>query len=339
MSKVAAFGEVMMRLGVPGYETLAQSSQLHYSFSGSGVNLASALARYGHEAYLVTTLPDTPVGDAASAHLQKLGLRPDFMNRSGKYIGMYFLENGFGIRPSRVTYADRLGSSFNTAAEDAYDYAAIAAGVDVMHFCGITLAMNDTVRTHMKRLAAEVKRQGGTVVFDCNYRPTLWPADGYRLARPHYEEMLGYADIVLMNEKDALYILGMETGETERKAQLEALVPQAARRFGIRAAAGTHRLLNSDGTHSLTGYLWQEEGGFVFSQERRFAVLDRIGAGDAYASGIVHGLLQSYSPQRTVDYAAAAAMLAHTVIGDTPIASEADVLRVMNDTTIRDVQR
>lgn len=141
-------------------ETLAQSSRLEYSFSGSGVNVTAALARYGHNGALITTLPETPVGEAAIAYLRKLGVDTSLIRRGGKHLGMYFLENGFGARPGRVTYTDRLGSSFNTAEADQYDMAALASRVDVLHLCGITLAMNDRVRGQMKQLAAEVKRAG-----------------------------------------------------------------------------------------------------------------------------------------------------------------------------------
>lgn len=335
--RIAAFGEVMMRLEVPGFETLAQANRLRYSFSGTGVNVASALARFGHKGYLVTTLPRTPLGDAALAHLRKLGISDDFVRRDGKYIGMYFLENGFGARPGRVTYTDRLGSSFNTAPEDGYPFADIAGQLDYVHFCGIALAMNDTVRRQMKAFAREAKRQGVKVVFDCNYRASLWGADGYAAAKPHYEEMLELADIVMMNEKDAIHVLGYRTEQTDRSGQLMELIPQVAARYGVAASAGTHRAVNGDNTHSLTGYLYKN-GEFVFSRPLRFAVHDRIGAGDAYASGIIHGDMTGYEAGRTVNFAAAAALLAHTVTGDTPLAAEADVLQAMEGLML-DVER
>ncbi|MEK5469675.1 sugar kinase [Paenibacillus sp. FSL R7-0210] len=337
MPRIAAFGEVMMRLQVPGVETLAQSSRLEYSFSGSGVNVTAALARYGHNGALITTLPETPVGEAAIAYLRKLGVDTSLIRRGGKHLGMYFLENGFGARPGRVTYTDRLGSSFNTAEAGQYDMAALASRVDVLHLCGITLAMNDGVRGQMKQLAAEVKRAGGKVVFDCNYRPALWGEEGYAKARPHYEELLTLADLVLMNEKDALYILGQSAGDYDRITQLKQAVPAVAERFGIAAAAGTHREINADNTHSLTGYLYRQ-GTFAFSRKRTFPVYDRIGAGDAFASAIIHGELQDYPQQQTVDMAAAAAMLAHTIPGDTALFTESEVLRALDGHT-SDVER
>jgi len=335
--RIAAFGEVMMRLQAPGYDLLSQASTLGYSFSGTGVNVISALARFGHDGYLVTRLPDNPLGDAAAANLRKLGIAQSFAARGGSYIGMYFLENGFGARPSRVTYTNRLESSFNTAPEDAYDFAGIAEQLDVAHFCGITLAMNDAVRSHMLNFAEAMKARGGLVAFDCNYRPSLWGEDGYGKAKPFYEKMLGLADIVLMNEKDAMYVLGLPATGTTREEQLEELVPQVASRYGISAAAGTHRSVNGDNTHSLRGYLYKD-GRFNYSDTLTFAVYDRIGAGDAYASGILHGELSGFAPDHTVRYAAAAAMLAHTTAGDTPMASEREIVRAMTQAA-GDVER
>ena len=337
MPRIAAFGEVMMRLQVPGYETLVQSSRLEYSFSGSGVNVTAALAKYGHTGVLITTLPETPVGEAAIAYLRKLGVDTSLISRGGKQLGMYFLENGFGARPGRVTYTDRLGSSFNTAEASNYDMEALASKVDVLHLCGITLAMNEGVRQQMKRLAVEVKRAGGKVVFDCNYRPALWGTDGYIKARPHYEELLELADLVLMNEKDARFILGIGTGDYDRITQLKQAIPEVVERFGIGTVAGTHREINADNTHSLTGYIYHQAT-FVFSPKLTFPVYDRIGAGDVFASAMIHGELQQYPQQQTVNMAAAAAMLAHTTQGDTALFSESEVLRALSDHTL-DLER
>jgi 2-dehydro-3-deoxygluconokinase len=334
---VAAFGEVMMRLQVPGYELLSQSSTLNYSFSGSGVNVISGLAHFGHTGYLVSTLPDNSVGDAAVSYLRKLGVVQSFIIRGGNYIGMYFLENGFGARPSRVSYTNRFESSFNTAPEGTYDFKEIARNVDIVHFCGITLAMNDSVRNHVKSFAKAVKENSGTVVFDCNYRPSLWGEDGYEKAKPHYEEMLNLADIVMMNEKDAMFTLGMKTEKEERHEQLKDLLPAVAKKYSISAIAGTHRSINGDNTHTLYGFLYKNDS-FTFSKTLTFSVYDRIGAGDAFTSGIIHGEVEGFSPDKTVMFATTAGMLAHTVVGDTPMSSESDILSAMTE-SVGDVER
>ncbi|GIO35869.1 2-dehydro-3-deoxygluconokinase [Paenibacillus antibioticophila] len=334
---IAAFGEVMMRLQVPGFDLLSQSNTLNYSFSGTGVNVASALSRFGHTGYLVSRLPDNPLGDAALSSLHRLGIRSDYITRGGSYLGLYFLENGFGMRPSRVTYSNRQESSFNTAPKGTYDLEQIASGIDAIHFCGITLAMNDQVREHMLALARAVKQHGGLVVFDCNYRPSLWGAEGYVKAKPLYEQMLELSDIVFMNEKDVMLTLGRKTAAKERIDQLYDLLPQVAADYQIKVLAGTHRHIHGDNRHSLQGFMLKK-GAFTFSEKLTFSVHDRIGAGDAYASGILHGELSDYEPEKTVNFAAAAALLAHTVSGDTPMSSEQDVFKAMHSTA-GDVER
>ncbi|TVX99732.1 sugar kinase [Cohnella terricola] len=335
--RIAAFGEVMMRLQAPGYDLLSQANTLSYSFSGTGVNVAGALARLGHDSYLVSCLPPNPVGDAAAASLRKLGISQSFVARGGKYMGMYFLENGFGPRPSRVTYSNRMESSFNTAPEETYDFESIAKQVDAVHFCGITLAMNDVVRNHMFRFASAVKANGGHVVFDCNYRPSLWGNDGYAKAKPFYERMLRLADIAMLNELDAMHILGLASEKSAREDLLAELIPAVADSYGISVAAGTHRSVNPDNTHSLRGYMYTQRN-FFFSDTLTFAVYDRIGAGDAYASGIVHGEFERFAPEKTVRFAAAAAMLAHTTAGDTPVSSENEILKAM-ERSAGDIER
>ncbi|QDH21329.1 sugar kinase [Saccharibacillus brassicae] len=327
---VAAFGEVMMRLETPGFRLLSQTDTLQVSYSGSGVNVLSALSRFGHLALPVTTLPDNPVGDAAEANLRKLGLLPHYIRRDGMYLGMYILEAGFGARPGRVTYTNRQQSSFNLAAEGAYPFDEAARAADVVHFCGIALAMNDTVRRNALRFAEAVRAAGGTVAFDCNYRPGLWGPDGYAQARPWYEKMLQLAQIVFMNENDAIHVLGLPLPGGDRLEQLQALMPVVAGRYGTAVLAGTHRGIESDGRHSLLGYLYRA-GEFHFSDRLTFPVYDRIGAGDAYASGILHGELSDFPADRTVRFAAAASMLAHTIAGDTPFSSEAQIFRAMNE--------
>ncbi|WP_129690970.1 sugar kinase [Gottfriedia acidiceleris] len=334
--QIVAFGEVMMRLQVPGYELLAQANALQYSFSGTGVNVASAMTKLGHDGYLITKLPNNPLGDAAIAYLQRLGINRNYITRGGKYLGLYFLENGFGQRSSRVTYTNRLESSFNTASYIDYDLDLIAKQADVIHFCGITLAMTDDTKETMKILAKKVKENGGLVCFDCNYRPSLWEG-GYSKAKPHYEEMLALADIVMMNEKDAMYILGMETEEASRETQLKDLIPKVAKQYNIQTIAGTHRAINSDNSHSLRGYLFTN-GEFHFSENTSFSVYDRIGAGDAYTSGILHGVLSKFSPEKTVHFAQTAGMLACTIVGDTPMSTEAEILSAMAG-TIDDIKR
>lgn len=325
----AAFGEVMMRLEVPEHKLLSQGNELTYSFSGSGVNVLAMLSHLGYQSSLVTTLPENALGEAAKSFIQQLGISTHFVQMKGDYLGKYFLENGFGPRPSRVTYTNRKESSFNTN-EEGYPFQEIAKQIKGVHLCGITLAMNEKVRKQMLTFAKVVKDEGGMVVLDCNYRPSLWGEGGHEKARPFYEEILSITDIALMNEKDMIYTLGMVTMKKDRKEQLQELVPKVVEKYNLLGVAGTHRMVHENNHHTLTGYFYKEQS-LVFSDAKTFSVLDRIGAGDAFAAGIIHGELQNLSSADTVNFATAAGALAHTIVGDSPILSEEDIMYALKN--------
>ncbi|GGE80986.1 sugar kinase [Priestia taiwanensis] len=326
-NKVAAFGEVMMRLQVPNYKKLEQSRTLDYLFSGTGVNILSAVSRYGHGTELLTKLPDNNLGDAALSYIRSLGVGTSHVLRGEEYLGIYFLENGFGVRGTSVTYTNRKDSSFCRARKEEYEYDTLLEGVTLIHFCGISLAVTPNVRETVLMLAREAKKRNITVCFDCNYRPKLW--DSYEQAKALYEEMLELADICLMTEKDAIHILGMETAEIEREKQLEDLLPQVAATYNIHTIAGTMRETISTTVQKLTGFIVQD-GAIAYSQSHTFDVFDRIGGGDGYTSGIIHGYMMQWPKEKIAEFSIASAILAHTTYGDSPVASLREVEAFMN---------
>lgn len=328
--RITAFGEVMMRLSVPNYETLSQSRSLTYSFTGTGVNISAGMARLGHEASIVTTVPDNSLGDAAMASLRALNLNTRFVRAEGSILGSYFLETGYGARPTRVTYGSRKNSSFNSTAKDVYNAAAIAENTDCLHLCGIGLAMNANVRYQMKSLAEKVRSAGGSVVFDCNYRSTLWDEEERKHAKSYYEEMLHLADIVMMNERDAISLLGYQSSYEGRTEQLQELIPMIASKYAIRIIAGTQRTIGPNDQHMITGFMYKNDMMKV-GRPMNAAVLDRVGAGDAYTAGIMHGDISGYEAQYAVQFATAASILAHTVPGDTAALSEQDIIKTMQE--------
>lgn len=328
--RITAFGEVMMRLAVPNYETLSQSRSLTYAFTGTGVNIAAAMARLGHEASIVTTVPDNSLGDAAAASLRALDLNTRFVRAEGSILGSYYLETGYGMRPTRVTYGSRKNSSFNSTAKEAYNTMLIAENTDYLHLCGIGLAMNANVRYQMKSLAEQVKLAGGSVVFDCNYRSTLWEEEERKHAKSYYEEMLCLADIVMMNERDAISLLGYQSSFEGRTEQLQELIPMIASKYAIKMIAGTQREVGPDHHHMITGYMYKD-GMMKIGRPMNAVVLDRVGAGDAYTAGIIHSNINGYDAEYAVQFATAASILAHTVPGDTAALSEQDIVRAMHE--------
>ncbi|MFD2130380.1 sugar kinase [Pseudogracilibacillus auburnensis] len=337
--KIKAFGEVMMRLEVPNSLKLEQSHTLNVSYSGTGVNVLSALSKYGHQTSLITKLPYNSLGHAAISYIRSLGISTEDIIQGGEYLGMYFLEKGFSVRPTQVTYSNRKESSFCTSAMTDYNLETVFKDTKVIHFCGITLAISEQIRSIALQIAKRAKQLGITIIFDCNYRPKLWEHQK-EFAKQYYEEMLQWTDICFMTEKDALYLLEIETTEKEQKKQLESLLPKVAEKYQIETIAGTIRENKAEGAQVIQGFMYScSPSSFIYSRSYHHHILDRIGAGDGFASGIIHGIMNHFSVNDTIEFATASGVLAHTTYGDVPICSTKEVWSLLNKENRANIER
>ena len=193
----------------------------------------------------------------------------------------------------------------------------------MIHFCGISLAVSEKTRNLTIKVAEKAKEMGIVVSFDCNYRPKLWNDTGVN-ARSYYKRMLTLCDICFMTEKDAKYILGMETAENELTKQIEDLLVKVLKKYQIRTIAGTMREKRKSTEQTIQGFIIQNKT-VTFSRIHSLNILDRIGAGDAFASGILHGEIASLSQEDTIEFATAAGVLAHTTTGDSPVSTDSEV--------------
>ncbi|HLQ70385.1 MAG TPA: sugar kinase [Bacillota bacterium] len=330
--KVKAFGEVMMRLEAPGHQTLEQTNTLQTMYTGTGVNILSGLCRLKHSTSIITKLPDNSLGKAAISAIQSNGISVDDIVIGGNYIGKYFLENGFGPRPTKVIYSNRKESSFCTSNIKEYNLSKILADTDLLHICGIGLAISDTTRNNVIQTAKIACSLGVKVAFDCNFRPKLWDND-IEEARKYYEEILPYVDICFMTEKDAQYILGYETNAKGSKNQINEVMPKVANRFKVGIIAGTIRDETTNHTGTLQGFMLVD-GKIVYSDTLAYETLDRIGGGDGFTSGILHGVLKGLPANETVAFAVGAGVLAHTIHGDIPRSTERDIWQFLSDNRI-----
>lgn len=312
--KILAFGEVMMRMMPPDYKTLVQSDILEYVFTGTGVNILSGLYQMGHDVYLSTRLPDNSVGKAATANIRKLGIKDDFIKFGGNHIGIYFLEKGIGNRASQVTYLNRKESSFAKSHIDDYDFSMLD-NIDVLHICGISLALNEHVRDIVCQFIDEAKKRNIKVIFDCNFRPTLW-TENQELIKSIYEDILLKADIVFAGLKDATLLLDIAVDyDLPYNQQLENALNIMSNRYNIEVIFGTIRGLDNQ---SLCGYMFHNKE-LIYSKTYPLTVYDRIGGGDGFAAGAIHGYLSHFENQYLIDFATASGVLAHTTYGDSPI--------------------
>lgn len=323
--KFAAFGEVMLRLSPPEYLLLDQTNELRMDYTGTGVNIMANLAQFGYETSLVTVLPDNRLGQVAKSAIAKYGIKTDLLSFAHQHIGSYFAENGYGARPTQVTYQNRHHSSFGVSNHEAYDFEKVLAENDLIQICGISLSLTDETRDAAHTLAKKAADAGKKVCFDFNFRPSLnTEPNKVAFMKEQYEEILPYCDIVFGSVRDLTDLLQMEMTGTA-----DELILQFMEKYQIDWFAGTKRF-SEKSQKQQQGFLYSRETQAV-STKHELTILDRIGAGDAYAAGVLTGYAENWSLEETVEFAAMNAVLAHTIHGDVPLTTKEQVFIVLEN--------
>ena len=326
MAKIVTLGEIMLRLSTPGHSRFVQTDSFDVVYGGGEANVAVSCANYGHEAYFVTKLPAHEIGQSAVNSLRRFGVRTDFIARGGSRVGIYFLESGAAMRPSKVIY-DRAGSAIAEALPEDFDFDAIMEGADWFHWSGITPAISDRA-AEFTRLACEAaKRHGVTVSVDLNFRKKLWTKEkAQSVMRP----LMQYVDVCIGNEEDAELCLGfkpdadVEGGRTDAEGY-KGIFKAMADEFGFKYVVST---LRESFSASHNGWKAMIYDGKEFYESRRYDILpivDRVGGGDSFSGGLIHGLLTKPSQGEALEFAVAASALKHTIDGDFNMVSAAEV--------------
>ncbi len=317
MAKIVTFGEIMLRLSSPSYSRLIQSQQFDVHYGGGEANVAVSLANYGHQAYFVSKLPSNPLGDAAINSLRKYGVDTSYISRGGERVGIYYLETGASMRASNVIYDRKYSSIYGASVED-FDFDEIFKGKDWFHFTGITPALNDDV-AHLVELACiAAKKAGCTISCDLNFRKKLWTSEK---AISVMSKLMKYVDVCIGNEEDADKCLGFKPESTDvNKGTLniggyESIFKQMKEKFGFKYIATSLRESISASDNNWSGLLYDGKN-FYLSKKYSIRIVDRVGAGDSFAAGIIHGLLSYKDPQKAIEFAVAASALKHTIPGD-----------------------
>jgi len=342
MSKVVCFGEIMMRLAPPGYLRLGQTDSLGMTFGGAEGNVAVSLANYGQHAAFVTCLPQNPIGDACAAQLRGFGVDISSIIRAGERMGIYFVEKGAALRPSKVVY-DRKYSSIAAAKPGDVDWDAVFEGADWFHWTGITPALSDSVAALTLEGVKAARQKGITVSCDLNYRKNLWSREK---AKGVMRELCGFVDVMIANEEDAHDVFGISAEGTDIEGGVlsedgyRSLAAKLAAEFGCHHVAFTLRESFSASDNGWSGLLYDAMSGqAVRSNRYAIHIVDRVGGGDSFGAGLIYALREGYSTEEAINYAAAASALKHTVEGDFNRVSVNEVKAVMSGGTSGRVQR
>lgn len=340
MSKIVTLGEIMLRLSTPGHSRFVQSDAFDVVYGGGEANVAVSCANYGHDAYFVTKLPTHEIGQAAVNSLRRMGVHTDYITRGGDRVGIYYLESGSAMRPSKVIY-DRAHSAIAEATPDDFDFDAIMAGADWFHWSGITPALSDGA-AELTRLACEAaKRHGVMVSVDLNFRKKLWtPEKAQFVMRP----LMTYVDVCIGNEEDAERCLGfkpdadVEAGQTAAEGY-KGIFRSMAEAFGFKFVASTLRESYSASHNGWKGMIYDGREFYVSRHYDIEPIVDRVGGGDSFSAGIIHGLLTKPSQAEAMEFAVAASALKHTIPGDVNMVTAAEVEALVGGDTSGRVQR
>lgn len=341
--KIVTFGEIMMRLSTPDHSTINQSHSFLVNYGGGEANVAVALARMGHKTTFLTKLPPSQLGDGAISHLRANGVNTDHIVRGSTTIGIYFLETGFGGRPSQVIY-NRKHSAITRLEIDEVDWEAVFDGATWFHISGITLALGKRVRDAAFRAAEEAKKRGVRISFDFNFRSKLWTIEE---AGPVYQSFVPYVDILFANWWDAVTLLGIPQDKTnESSSAMEKCLdvfPRLLEKYGIEYVFGTERTVHSATENSLSGFYFSMKNGeqkFGVTPSIRFLIFDRVGGGDAFASGVIHGLLTDFEdPEYAVRFGLNTSVLKHTIYGDASLFSCEEIESFMRSNGSPEIRR
>lgn len=338
--KVVTFGELMLRLAPEGYYRFVQADKLGATFGGGEANVAVSLANYGFDARFVTKLPEHEIGQAAVNSLRKYGVDTSAIVRGGDRVGIYFVEKGASQRPSKVIY-DRAHSSISEAVRSDFNWKEIFEGAQWFHFTGITPALGDEAAAICLEACKAAKEAGLTISCDLNYRKKLWTKEK---AGQVMAELCKYVDVCIANEEDAADVFGIKAADTDvTKGEVnhegyKEVAAKLAERFGFSKVAITLRESLSANDNNWSAMLYDGKD-YCFSKKYAIHIVDRVGGGDSFGGGLICAMLNGCSMADTIEFAAAASCLKHSIEGDYNMVSMDEVKKLAEGDGSGRVQR
>lgn len=310
--KVLGFGEIMLRLTPPNNQKIIQVNSFDATYGGGEANVVASLASFGHQTKFVTKLPNNSLGDKVIRDLRGYNIdTSDILQGDGR-LGIYFLEIGHGLRSTEVIY-DRKYSAISMANKGEFDIENILKDVKMVHLSGITPALSKELYELTIEIAKYCHNTGILVSLDSNYRAKLWSLED---AKEFLEEILPFVDIAFLGSLDMTNILKYEDLGLEFEYNLKNLYKRLFEKYpNIKYAACTKRTVHSINNNSLKGYLFDNEN-LYSSKEYKFDILDRVGGGDAFTAGILHGILDNLDKKDIIEFGVCASALKHSIKGD-----------------------
>jgi 2-dehydro-3-deoxygluconokinase len=321
--RFVAFGEIMLRMSPPGRELLLQTPRLDVWVAGAEANVATALARLGHRTAMVSAVPDNPLGEAGVAALRSHGVDCSGILTLPGRMGVYYVVNGAGLRATEVFY-DRAHSSFAEAPADVWDWDNVLRGVDRLHLSGITPALGPNGTAAALGAARAASERAIPISFDGNFRARLWQSWDSDPATV-LAALARHVDILFCNHRDIALMLGSPfAGEGADRDRIAAEAAFAA--FPkLALIASTTRQIDHVDSHRICARIDTRHRHVETEELLVPAIVDRIGAGDAFAAGVLHRLRSGGSIEQAAEAGLALTALKHSLPGDASLFAKRDL--------------
>lgn len=342
--KVVTFGEIMLRLSPPNFKRFIQTRSFDVLYGGGEANVAVSLANYGISVDYITKLPNNEIGGACIQFLRQFGVNTNNIVRGGNRIGIYFLEMGSSVRPSKVIY-DRAHSAISEVNPEDFDWDKILDGASWFHWTGITPAISQNLANICLDAVKVAKEKNLTISCDLNYRSKLWKYG--KASNEVMPELVKYCDVAIGNEEDAEKVLGIRAPDTDvTSGKLEAenykyVVEEIVKQYpNLKNVAITLRGSLSASHNTWSAVLYDRTNMYIGPQYEITPIVDRVGGGDSFTGGLIYGLLTyKENLQTALNFAVAASCLKHTILGDFNLVSVDEVLKLMGGDTSGRVSR
>ncbi len=349
-----SLGEIMMRLD-PGEGRIRTTRQFKVWEGGGEYNVVRGLRKcFGLKTAVITAFADNEVGKLMEDLILEGGVDTSLIkwmptDGIGRVCrnGLNFTERGFGIRGA-VGCSDRANTAISKATPEDFDFDYIFGelGVRWLHTGGIYAALSEQSCETVLAAIKTAKKYGTVISYDLNYRPSMWSAiGGQEKAREVNKEIAQYVDVMIGNEEDFTACLGLEiegNDENLEKLNIEGykkMINNAVQIYpNFKAVATTLREVKTATFNDWSALCWADGEIYQSKQFKDLEILDRVGGGDSFASGLIYGLMTTEDAETAVNYGAAHGALAMTTPGDTSMASKKEVEAVMGGAGAR-VQR
>jgi len=331
--KVVTFGEIMLRLSTPGVTRFVQSQNFDAIYGGGEANVAISLSNYGLDSFYVTKLPKHEIGQAAVNYLRRFGVKDDFIVRGGDRVGIYFLEIGASQRASKVIY-DRANSAVSQMKKEEIDWNKVFKDASWFHWTGITPALGKSAQEVLLVACETAKKLGVTISCDLNFRAKMWTeAEAQSVMKP----LMKYVDVCIANEEDSEKSLGLKAEKTNieegklDEGSYSIVAKKLKETFGFKTVAITLRESISASRNGWSAILLDDNDCKSPYRSKRYEIeiVDRVGAGDSFAGGLIYSLLTKTNSKEALEFAVAASCLKHSIPGDFNLVTVDEVEKLM----------